>query len=102
MHQVNPQFRPGGRKKLRDGLEAHDATLLFHQTDWFYRKKKAVLLMFFGGGGHPPHPPFSFKFNLFSIYKTQRRQKQQVVLVPVIENHNCLKTCWEQVEDEQE
>jgi len=42
MHQVNPRFKPGGRKKLCDGLEAHDATLLFHQIDRFYRKKKAV------------------------------------------------------------
>jgi putative transposase len=27
--QVNPRFLPGGRKKLRDGLEAHDTILLF-------------------------------------------------------------------------
>jgi hypothetical protein len=62
MHQVNPQFRPGGRKKLRDGLGAQAVALLFHQTDWFYRKKKAILLMFFDAGGHPPAPPVFFKF----------------------------------------
>ena len=65
MHQVNPQFKPGGRKKLRDGLAAHDATLLFNQTDGFYRKKKAVLLIIVLCGGTPPAPPVFFKFLFF-------------------------------------
>lgn len=54
MHQVNPQFKPGGRKNLNDGLEAHGATLLFHQTDGFYRKEKAVLLLIIWCGSPAP------------------------------------------------
>ena len=72
MHQVNPQLRPGGRKKLRDGLGAQAVSLLFHQIDGFYRKKKAILLMFFGAGGHLSAPPFSLNFNLLSLYKRFR------------------------------
>jgi len=70
MHQVNPQFRPGGRKKLGYGLVAHHEILLFHQLDWFYRKKEAVLLIFFLVRGDTPRTPrFLLIFICFSIYK---------------------------------
>jgi hypothetical protein len=70
MHQVNPQFRPDGGKKLRDGFGTQAIALLFHQTDRFYRKKKAILLILYCAGGHPPRTSrFLLIFNLFSTYK---------------------------------
>ena len=66
MHQVNPRFKPGGRKKLCDGLVAQDTTLLFLQVSRFYRLKKAQeKIDFCGAGGHPPHPPFLFLFYFY-------------------------------------
>jgi len=65
MHLLNPRFLPGGRKKLRDGLEAHNTILLFLQdyidfTDQRKHKGKITFL----GCGVPPHPLF-FKNNIF-------------------------------------
>jgi len=59
MHLLNPRFLPGGRKKLRDGLEAHNTILLFLQdyidfTDQRKHKGKITFL----GCGVPPHPLF--------------------------------------------
>jgi hypothetical protein len=66
MHQVNPRFKPGGRKKLRYGLEAQAVYLLFLQVYWLYRIKGSyIAYQFYGAGGHPPPPPVSFLFYFF-------------------------------------
>jgi len=64
MHLLNSRFLPGGRKKLRDGLEAHDTTLLFLQdyidfTD--QRKHKGKITFFKVRGDTPRTPRFIFK-----------------------------------------
>ena len=40
MHQVVPRLKPGGMKKLHDGLEAQDTILLFRHFDGFTDKRK--------------------------------------------------------------
>jgi hypothetical protein len=40
LHQVIPRLKPGGRKKLRDGLEAQDTILLFRHDDSFTEKRQ--------------------------------------------------------------
>jgi len=40
LDQVVPRLRPGGMKKLRDGLETQDAILLFRHSDGFTDKRK--------------------------------------------------------------
>ena len=39
LHQVIPRLKPGGRKKLRDGLEAQGTILLFRHNDSFTEKR---------------------------------------------------------------
>jgi hypothetical protein len=39
-HHVIPRLKPGGRKTLRDGLEAQGTFLLFHQENSFTEKNK--------------------------------------------------------------
>ncbi len=84
MHQVNPRFKPGGRKKLCDGLVAQDATLLFLQVSRFYRLKKAQeKIDFCGAGGHPPHPPPFFFYFIFLIIQDAKDAEDKFLLLSV-------------------
>jgi len=42
LHPVVPRLKPGGRKKLCDGLEAQDTTLLFRHIDSFTERRKLL------------------------------------------------------------
>jgi len=44
VHQVVPRLKPGGRKKLCDGLEAQNAILLFRWFTGFTDKRKLLFI----------------------------------------------------------
>jgi hypothetical protein len=66
MHQVNPRFYPGGWKKLRAGLEAHDTILLNLQAyNRLYRIKKTYMESESAGRGDTLRTP---RFKIFIFY----------------------------------
>jgi hypothetical protein len=64
VHQVVPRLKPGGRKKLCDGLEAQDAILLYRWFAGFTDKRKLF---------------FKEIFYSFSSYKTPRTQRKNIL-----------------------